>query len=129
MRSYSTLKSLGSACSACASSSVDAPQFRSEPLHLLFGFGPDRLQAVGRLVAIALDLVVFGLEHVDLFQRLEDLVGQDAVRLLVGVDLFLQGLVFAIAPAGVEFDLEVRDPRFALAELQLSLIGLARASG
>ena len=43
--------------------------------------------------------------------------------MLVRGDLFLQGLEFAIAPADVEFDLQILDACFALAELQLSIVG------
>ena len=49
------------------------------------------------------------LEEVDLLQRFEDLVFQNALGHFVGGDLFQQGLILAVVGGGVQLALQVLD--------------------
>ena len=63
-----------------------------------------------------------GGQLVDLLHRFENLIGQHAASHLVGRNLVLERLVFAIAGGGVELDLQAFDFFFTAFEQQLLLI-------
>lgn len=63
-----------------------------------------------------------GLQHIEPFERFEDLVSKHAAGLLIGGDLILEELVFPVAGGLVQFSFQVEKLGLALFELQLFFV-------
>lgn len=101
----------------------DPVQFDVQLFLLPFDFALELLEFRGDLLALLVLLGQQGPLLIDLFETFQDFVRENVIGLFVRGDLFLQGLIFSIVTAAVQFSFEIFNSILTLLQLQLFAVG------